>query len=414
MLGPTIPETSGCTGLIRCIRTHCAQIERLGSGDRSKALSEAMPQVHCTPPEWAGRFILQEGYRRTTGVSATQASPLDSLSNASVRDRNMKTYQQVLQELGDEQNPCLLLANGFSQAWSPQVFNYANLLEKADFGASSDVLRSLFAHFETFDFEKVMHQLLGAEAVTKAYGAAEALTQKIQEDQQVLEDTLIATIGATHPSRPNEVSADQFTAARTFVARYGSVYSLNYDLLLYWARNQELPPEGFTSDDGFRAERKWAPDDSHQNVFFLHGGLHLYDTGDSIRKLAFKGSGESIIDQVRDNLAEGRFPLFVSEPTADKKKARIERNPYLSYGFRSLAEIDSSLVVFGHSVHENDKHIFDQVKRSGAGRIYVSLFGDENSPANVRTRANAAAFLMKPGRTVEFFSAESTPVWQLV
>ncbi len=325
----------------------------------------------------------------------------------------MKTYQQVLQELGDEQSPCLLLANGFSQAWNTQVFNYANLLEKADFGESSAVLRGLFEHFETFDFEKVMHQLLGAEAVAKAYGAPETVTQKIQADQQILKDTLIATIGATHPSRPNEVTAEQFTAARTFLARCGSVFSLNYDLLLYWARNQELPPYGFASDDGFRAERRWTPEEADQNVFFLHGGLHLYDTGDAIKKLAFKGSGESIIDQVRDNLAEGRFPLFVSEPTAEKKKGRIERNPYLSYGFRSLAEINTSLVVFGHSVHENDKHIFDQVKRGGAGRIYVSLFGDENSAANVRTRANATAFLMKAGRAVEFFSAESTPVWQM-
>lgn len=323
----------------------------------------------------------------------------------------MKTFQQVLEELGEDAESALLVANGFSQAWNPEVFNYANLLEKADFGASNLVLRNLFDHFQTFDFEKVMNQLLGAEAVAKAYGADDIVIQRIATDQQVLKDTLIATIGATHPSRPSEVTSAQFTVARTFLARFTRVFSLNYDLLLYWARNQELPPEGFSSDDGFRAGRLWTPDEADQDVFFLHGGLHLYDTGEEIKKLAYKGSGDSIIDQVRDNLMDGRFPLFVSEPTADKKKSRIERNPYLNYCYRELAELNSALVVFGHSVHDNDKHIFDQIQRSGVARVYVSLYGDENTPSNARTKANAQSFLAKEGRTIDFFSAESTPVW---
>lgn len=160
----------------------------------------------------------------------------------------MKTFQQVVDELDEGLEPALLVANGFSQAWSPAVFNYANLFEKADFGASNVVLRSLFDYFQTFDFEKVMNHLLGAEAVARAYGADNSVIQKIASDQQVLKDTLIATIGETHPSRPSEVTSAQFTVARTFLARFTKVFSLNYDLLLYWARNQELPPAGFSSD----------------------------------------------------------------------------------------------------------------------------------------------------------------------
>lgn len=324
----------------------------------------------------------------------------------------MKTYAEVLEQLEGVAEPALLVANGFSQAWDPAVFNYANLLDKADFGERSAVLRALFGHFETYDFEKVMNHLLGAEAVAKVYGAGDAVVQQIAADQQVLKDTLIATLGTTHPSRPSDVTTEQFTTARTFLARFRQIFTLNYDLLLYWARNQnDLPPPGFNSDDGFRAGRRWTPEEANQDVFFLHGGLHLYDTGFEIKKLAYKGSGESIIDQVRDNLAMGQFPLFVSEPTADKKKARIEHNPYLSYGYRNLANLDSALVVYGHSVHENDKHIFDQIKRSAVSRVYVSLFGDENSPANARTKANAQAYLARNGRVIEFFAAESTQVW---
>ena len=44
--------------------------------------------------------------------------------------------------------------------------------------------------------------------------------------------------------------------------------------------------------------------------------------------------------------------------------------------------------------------------------LLASLHGDENIPTNARTKANAQVFLAKPGRFNEFFSAESTPVWQ--
>lgn len=130
--------------------------------------------------------------------------------------QKVKTYAEVLQELDRVANPALLVANGFSQAWDPAVFNYANLLDKADFGERSAVLRGLFHHFETYDFEKVMNHLLSAEAVAKAYDADDAVVKQIAADQQVLKDTLIATLGATHPSRPSDVTTEQFSTARTF------------------------------------------------------------------------------------------------------------------------------------------------------------------------------------------------------
>jgi len=324
----------------------------------------------------------------------------------------MNTFDEVMVELDGGPPPALLVANGFSQAWNAEIFNYATLYEKADFGTSTAALRGLFDHFQTYDFEKVMNHLLSAEAVAKAYGAEEAVLQRISADQKVLKDALIATIGATHPSRPQDVTDQQYTRVRNFLSRFDPIFSLNYDLLLYWARNQDaLPPPGFRSDDGFRAGLRWAPDEANQDVFFLHGGLHLYDTRFEIKKLAHKGSGDSIVDQVRDNLAHGSFPLFVAEPTAEKKKSRIEHNPYLSYGFRGLAELDAPLIVFGHAVNENDKHIFDQIQRSDVKKVCVSLFGDENSPSNARTKANAQAYLAKKGRVIEFFDAATTPVW---
>ncbi|GJL73381.1 MAG: hypothetical protein NMNS01_25800 [Nitrosomonas sp.] len=172
-----------------------------------------------------------------------------------------------------------------------------------------------------------------------------------------------------------------------------------------------LPPENYSTDDGFRAGCKWREYGTHQEAHFLHGGLHIFDNGSSIEKHAFSETGTSIVDLVRANLAQGRFPLFVSEPSAEKKRQRIEHNPYLNYCFRALRAIRGTFFIYGHSLGENDKHIFDQLKSSAVSRYFVSIFGDENTEANTRVKANAQAYLGSPFAEVEFYDAESVHVW---
>jgi len=60
---------------------------------------------------------------------------------------------------------------------------------------------------------------------------------------------------------------------------------------------------------------------------------------------------------------------------------------------------------------ENDKHIFDQINLSNIHKIFVSIYGDETSDDNKRSKANAKTYLEKEGVEVIFYQAESTPVW---
>ncbi len=48
---------------------------------------------------------------------------------------------------------------------------------------------------------------------------------------------------------------------------------------------------------------------------------------------------------------------------------------------------------------------------SDVKKVFVSVFGDENSDSNARTKANTQAYLAKNGRAIEFFDAATTPVW---
>lgn len=324
----------------------------------------------------------------------------------------MLTFNEATESMDKDEVASILISNGFSQAWNAEIFNYANLLEAANFGKREDVIRPLFENLETYDFEAIMKQLVAAEIILAAYEADQELIDQISSDKEILKEALITAISDTHPDLPNEVTDTQFIAVRHFLSQFKGIFSMNYDLLLYWARNKnDLAPSNYSTDDGFRAELRWEGYDTDQEVHFLHGGLHIYDSGSYIKKHVYTEAGESIIAQVRNNLDLGKFPLFVSEPTYQKKKQRIEHNPYLSYCFSALRELTGTLFIYGHSMNENDKHIFDQIRSSQLSKIFVSIYGDENTEENSRCMANALEYLHQHDVEVLFYQAESSPVW---
>lgn len=64
----------------------------------------------------------------------------------------MRTFQDALDSIEKGEPFSLLIANGFSQSWDHEVFNYVNLLEAADFSERERQLRDLFEKSETYDF----------------------------------------------------------------------------------------------------------------------------------------------------------------------------------------------------------------------------------------------------------------------
>ena len=325
----------------------------------------------------------------------------------------MLTFDEAMGQVPTGANKAILLGNGFSQSWDGTIFNYQNLFTQADFGARETEIRGVFNRFETYDFETVMHKMLAAADVLEIYGGDVATIQQIRADAVQLKEALITAIATTHPERPYDVNNSQYRAVRTFLSQYSKIFTLNYDLLMYWARNQGgIVPLDFDTDDGFRNRNEWQGYGTNQQIFFLHGGLHIYDTSTAIKKHIYTNGGDSIVDQVRNNLRNNKFPLFVSEPTYEKKKIRISHNPFLDFCFRALKELDGALFIYGHSFDESDLHVFEQITLSRCNRAYVSIYGDERSPSNQRTIANARTFLARTGLTLDFFSAESAPVWQ--
>jgi hypothetical protein len=122
-----------------------------------------------------------------------------------------------------------------------------------------------------------------------------------------------------------------------------------------------------------------------------------------------------LIEQIRSALAQNYYPLFVAEGESEQKYNRIRHSDYLSRSYRSFANLQKCLFIYGHSLAENDEHILYALEKGKVRSLFVSLYGDTEGADNMRIRARAAriASLRRPNRSldVQFYEAESARVW---
>lgn len=319
----------------------------------------------------------------------------------------------------------LMLGNGFSIACRPDTFAYGALVEQADFSNLSTDVRVLFKLLQTADFERVIEALRVAAELIDAYdGSNEELARRLREDSQAMKEALAQVLAARHPDHPGQLVDDEYLRARAFLKNFERVYSVNYDLLLYWAvMRTELEPEissndGF-ADPGYEADYvTWDPYVSftYQRIYYLHGALHIFDDGTEIQKFTWNRTGIKLIDQIRSALANQLFPLVVTEGSSKTKEEKILHSAYLTHALRSLSNIASPLFIFGHALSSNDEHILRRIEDGKIPAVFVSMYGDPTSPANnaLATRANALTNRRTESNPlgVHFFDAGTARVWR--
>lgn len=341
------------------------------------------------------------------------------------------TFEAALRKIESAKHKHLLLGNGFSIALKPDIFTYGSLYENADFSAAPHVPK-LFDALKTNDFEIVIKHLQDAARVVEVYRPKLVkLAASLRRDAAAIKDALVAAVARRHPDRPYDISPEQYAACRRLLAHFGHIFTLNYDVLLYWALMQDEVDElDLRPDDGFRHPEDdpdqpyvtWQQANS-PTVHYLHGALHLFDRTTEITKYTWSKTDVPIVDQIRIALDEDRYPLFVSEGTSASKRARILHNAYLHKALRSFEACcrpaTNAIVVFGHSLAENDNHVLRCIGAGGVEHLLISLYGDPSSKANIEAISNAEALVQYRARkrgsrfplTVTFYDAASAQVW---
>lgn len=333
----------------------------------------------------------------------------------------------------------LLLGNGFSIACRADIFHYGSLFAQADFAAVPEVIE-VFAALDTQDFEAAIRALENAASILPAYAPHDAgSVAKMIGHAGALKEILVQTIAGNHPHIPSEIPDEKFWACRRFLANFlagdkaGCVFTLNYDLLLYWTlMHDDMPfesPVDLSINDGFGNDED-APDaeyvvwhgetNAHSaSVIFLHGALHLFDSGNELLKYTWVRKGVPLIEQARSALHKGAFPLFVAEGTSGQKKTKIRHNAYLYQGFKQFtANVQQGkhcVFIFGHSLAENDDHILTRIGRGRFRKLYVGIYGEPDEPVNkgIMARAEALSALRNERWPLEvsFYDAASANVW---
>lgn len=154
----------------------------------------------------------------------------------------MITFAEALTKTVEERR-YLLLGNGFSISLFSDCFSYASLFEEAQKSGlfeKDPELAQAFELLQTTDFEFVMEALKTASKLVPLYGGDK---RKMEHHSELLKNVLVQAISGRHPERPSEISEEQYANCRAFLAEFigeaqqksGRVFSLNYDLLLYWS-----------------------------------------------------------------------------------------------------------------------------------------------------------------------------------
>lgn len=291
------------------------------------------------------------------------------------------TFDDVISSLQKKKRQTsLLMGNGFSMAFDKSIFSYNALYE---FLSSKDdvLINKLFEAVKTKNFELVMQQLDTTLALLDSFGADEALKEQIGEAAQRLKDGLISSIKELHPEHVFKVAEEKSIACAKFFDLFlstgGHLFATNYDLLLYWVlmrqgtrnhidgfgRELENPINVQDGADEKWSDLIWGPNSSKQNIHYVHGALHIFDSKADIVKEQYDCNGY-LLEKISARLDNGEYPIFVTAGNGDEKLEHIRHNRYLSYCYDQLSKVNGSLVTFGFNFGQYDEHIIDALNKA--------------------------------------------------
>lgn len=309
------------------------------------------------------------------------------------------SFQECL-DISENTNKNLLLGNGFSIDLFPEIFS-AELLKK------NKLLSNYFKEYNTSSFEAVLHEL-EKEPIENI--------NIIQE----LKLNFIETILNNHPENIYSINETAYSYCYVFLKEFNGnrIFTVNYDLLLYWAYLY-FSYNGFERvqfSDGFRPAGKdlvWI-DKSYasmsQTLNYLHGSLHIYTNNNRITKQRAKPHEDSLKSEIEQSVRDSRYPIFITEGSTGGKLQQIKTNPYLNCCYEHLKEIAGNLFIYGHSLRDEDDHIFEAINfNSGLKRIFVSQYKEQGS-YQIQKKIDFWRF-SNPEKEYYIFDAESANVW---
>lgn len=321
----------------------------------------------------------------------------------------------------------LLLGNGFSIAYDPEIFSY-NALHDFITNLDDKDLSKILEVIETRNFEVIMQHLDNFSALITAFGGDSKLKKRIDTARTKLKKSLLDAVRALHPEHVFKVPEEQSKACSNFLHVFlgsgGNIYSTNYDLLLYWVllrhgivehgdgcgRELENADEFVQDDEQIWSGLIWGKNRNTQKMFYLHGALPFFDDGVAIIKEEYD-SQNYLLQKISARMEKGEYPIFVTAGDGQQKLKHIMHNRYLTYCYENFCEATGSLVTFGFNFGLSDDHIIKAINRAARRKapnklwsLYIGVYTNEDKKHIDQIRGK---FKCK----VHIFDAKTAHVW---
>lgn len=343
----------------------------------------------------------------------------------------LESFEDVIRAIHTKKRTFhLLVGNGFSMAYDREIFSY-NALHEFIANSNDELLSKVFEVVKTKNFELILEQLGIFSFLIEALGSDKKLKKNIDEASEKLKTSLIDAVKKLHPEHVFKIPEEKIAACanflKLFLDRNGSIFTTNYDVLLYWVlmrspdlktvvdgfgRDRENSDEYVSASELEYSELRWGKHKNDQVIFYLHGALPLFDTGIDIIKEEYSGNN-FLLENIGRRVDKGEYPIFVTAGNGKEKLTHIRHNRYLSFCYDKLSELDGSLVTFGFNFGEYDDHIIDAINiaahqgKKVQGKlwsIYIGAYSDRDVEYIESIRGK---FKCK----VHIFDAKTAPVW---
>lgn len=322
--------------------------------------------------------------------------------------------------ISNDYRECALIGNGASVAIA-ETFLYQSLYDEAVKLNQLDIpQQAIFNFFGTRDFEFILRALSHASAINQHLGIQEDATARTYDR---IKNTLIGTVRTVHPDHDD--AEKHFPSISRFLSQFQTVFSLNYDLLVYWAMmaanhdaGGNLFKDCFTGDGHFERDYNYL---RHPHaglatatlVFYPHGNLALA-TDMWGKETKITHAGTDLLNAIAASWTlRGSNPLFVSEGESHEKFLSIGRSSYLNQVYTELSTPRNSVLVYGWGFGKQDSHILAALAQAKVSRFGVSVYMNGDDPNNYCYRVSRTIH-HTPGLEnagIDFFDSAEKGVW---
>ncbi len=279
-------------------------------------------------------------------------------------------------------NKTIIIGNGINCAFNTLIDT--NILDKNPLAK------------RRFSYDEIIKEMFQAGDPRRSYNDVEKLLLECGDNRERTEviKLFIDVLSKMHLGLSEDLSTvlddNKKTIFKNNIHNFNKIYTTNFDLKLYYLfirlqlfndikhnyKDSFSTPYNSISNNYSYREYTEAYNTA-TNYFYLHGAIHLLQFCNKKNPCKIANViNNNICHHTNNLLADKDYDIkrvIVIGSTSDVKTKIITENNYLSIAHSTLKELTGDVVIYGCSMDDNDKHIWNSLNSSNIDSIYIGI-----------------------------------------